>query len=296
MGHVEIQRDGHVADLLLTYVSGQVQVIKDQERLVRHGEPDSVHQMRVAMRRLRSVLATYGVLLDIDLVDHLRGELKWLGLILGAERDAEVMRQRLTELVGSEPTERVAESAARHLREQLDANFSAAHREVLGALGAERYLQLVNDLDALLSDPPLTSFAYEPIKKIVPNLVGEDWRRLRRAVAVLKEVCVDHESALHEIRKRAKRLRYASETAQLVDYEGASRSANAAAGVQTILGDYHDSIVARDLIRKMCEQSGAEEANKFFFEQLISREECQAESSEIAFRKAWKRFPPGSLQ
>lgn len=295
MSDVEIQRDSPVADLFLAYVREQVHVMNDQELLVRHGELDSVHQMRVAMRRLRSVLATYEALLDIDLVDHLRDELKWLGLILGAERDAEVMHQRLTELIGSEPTEVDVGSAIRRLNGQLAADFSAAHRAVIGTLDTERYLQLRNDLDALLSEPPLTSFARESIKKIVPKLIGEDWKRLRRAVSDLKEGSVDHESALHEVRKSAKRLRYAAESAELVHLKGASRLANAAAGVQTVLGDYHDSTVARDLIRGISDQSSADGASRLFFEHLVARVECNAERSKIEFRKAWKRFPSGSL-
>jgi CHAD domain-containing protein len=295
IGDVEIRRDSPVAEVLLAYVSEQVRVIKEQEHFIRQGQSDSVHQMRVAMRRLRSVLATYAALLDIDLVDHLRVELKWLGLILGAERDAEVMRHRLMELISSEPTEVDFESPTHQLNEKLTANISAAHVEVLRTIDNERYSQLLNDLGALLIEPPLTCFARRPVKKIVPNLIVRDWKRLRRTVADLNEIPVDRDSALHEVRKSAKRLRYAAETAELARYKGARKLASAAARVQTSLGDYRDSILASDFLLNIREQNVARDGSDFFLAHLLAREECHAEQSEIQFRKAWKRFPSGSL-
>ena len=55
---------------------------------VRLDADDAVHKMRVAVRRLRSTLATYRRLLDRDVTEPLRDELKWLGGVLGAVRDA----------------------------------------------------------------------------------------------------------------------------------------------------------------------------------------------------------------
>ncbi len=293
---MEIHKEDPVSSVLLAYVTEQVSALKAQEIQVRQGAPDSVHKMRVAIRCLRSVVATYGVLLDIDVVDRLREELKWLGLVLGAERDAEVMRKRILESVESNLTGSEYASATHHLGEQLTADFDAAHLEVLETLKEGRYLQLLHDLDSLLAEPPLTTFAYEPIKKIVPSLVKEDLIRLARTVAELKEGPIDRESALHEVRKRAKRLRYAAETAALVHYKWASKLAGAAKEVQTILGDYHDSIVARDLLRRLSDQVAARDAGDLDFELLTQLEEHAAEMSEIRFHEAWKRFPPTSLE
>lgn len=294
-GDVEIRRDSPVASVLLAYVNKQVQSLKEQDLQVRQGVSDSVHQMRVAIRRLRSVLVTYRTLLDGDLVDHLREELKWLGLILGAERDAEVMHQRLTKIISSEPNKVDFESATHQLDEQLVEDLHAAHKIVLETLNDNRYLRLLNDLDSLLVGPFLTGLANESTKKIVPDLIKEDWDRLRKAVRDLKEIPADRESALHEVRKRAKRLRYAAETAELAHYKRASKLVGAAERIQTILGDYHDSIVARDLLRRMSEQSTARGANDFSYECLVALEERNAERSESQFLKAWKRFPSTAL-
>lgn len=294
-GDVEIDLDSPVASVLLAYVKEQVLSLKEQELQVRQGTADSVHQMRVAVRRLRSLFATYGALLDIDFVDHIREELKWLGLILGAERDAEVKRQRVSEITSSELNKADFESTTHQLDVQLGEDLRAAHRLVLRTLDDGRYLQLLKDLDALLVEPPFTSLANEPIKKIVPDLVKTDWIRLRRTVSELKEVPADHESALHEVRKSAKRLRYSAETAELVRYKRAHKLVSAAEGVQTILGDYHDGIVTRDLLRSLAEQAKARDASDVEFEHLATLAAGNAKRAEIQFRKAWKRFPSSAL-
>ena len=67
----------------------------DVDPAVRVDLEDAVHKMRVATRRLRSALATYRRLLDTDVTEPIRAELKWLGGVLGSVRDAEVIRDHL---------------------------------------------------------------------------------------------------------------------------------------------------------------------------------------------------------
>lgn len=86
---------GHLRDLVERLLRWDV--------LVRRDVDDSVHQMRVTVRRLRSVLATFRPLYDRDRTEPLRAELIWLGALLGEARDAEVMRDRIGSLAGARP-------------------------------------------------------------------------------------------------------------------------------------------------------------------------------------------------
>jgi len=111
-----------------------------------------MHQMRVATRRMGSALATYRPLLDGRRSDEIRAELRWLAGLLGAARDAEVMRLRLTELVAKEPEELRDVTAIERLetlaldpqsiRRQAEAFdvavFRARWRELLARLGVDR--------------------------------------------------------------------------------------------------------------------------------------------------------------
>ena len=65
--------------------------LKSADPLVRRDQPDSVHQMRVAARRLRATLRSFRPILDASATAHLRDELRWLGQVLGAARDGEVL-------------------------------------------------------------------------------------------------------------------------------------------------------------------------------------------------------------
>jgi hypothetical protein len=71
--------EGHGWCGVLAHLREQVDELVMHDRGARVDEPDAVHQMRVATRRLRSALATYRPLLDRERTDPVRQELKWLG-------------------------------------------------------------------------------------------------------------------------------------------------------------------------------------------------------------------------
>ncbi|MCB0901741.1 MAG: CHAD domain-containing protein, partial [Actinobacteria bacterium] len=66
-----------------------------QDVRVRRDLPDSVHQMRVAARRLRSGLKAFEPMLDVEWSDALRADLGWIAGELGVSRDTEVLQARI---------------------------------------------------------------------------------------------------------------------------------------------------------------------------------------------------------
>ena len=82
-------------DHVLAYIRHQAEAIVALDPAVRRDLPDSVHQMRVATRRLRSALRTYRKILDRGVTDPVGDELKWLAAELGIDRDQEVLDARL---------------------------------------------------------------------------------------------------------------------------------------------------------------------------------------------------------
>lgn len=296
IGDGEIERKSPVAHVLLAYVGEQVRVLKEEDPQVRRGTLNSVHLMRIATRRLRSVLATYRMLLNVDTVNHLREELQWLGLILGAQRDAEVMSQRVKNMIAKEPYELTLAPASRWINEKLDADSHDAHLAVLKALNDKRYFRLHSDLEKFLASPPLTEVASQLAKKIIPNLIRKERKRLRRAVRISQNASANREILLHEVRKSAKRLRYAAETAILAHYKQAKKLVEAAEEIQTILGEHHDCAVCCDLLLRLGEQAKKGGEGNFNCVRLVTLEKRNAANSEIQFRKAWKHLPPGSLK
>ncbi|WP_081747694.1 CHAD domain-containing protein [Arthrobacter sp. Br18] len=175
--------NGPASDVLLAYLGEQISVLRQQDPRVRLDAHDAVHRMRVATRRMRSVLATYRTLLeDAQTVGLLRAELKWLAGVLGQARDAEVMHGRLKDMLGKEPVELLMGPVARRVDIELGGGYRKAHTQVLEALDEQRYFLLLDMLESLMSAPALTPLGTKPARRIIPTLINRDIKRLRAAV------------------------------------------------------------------------------------------------------------------
>jgi hypothetical protein len=102
----------------------------------------------------------------------------------------------------------------------------------------------------------------------LPQLVRKPWRRLVRAITALGDDPADEE--LHDIRIRAKRLRYACEAVAVVVGKPAARLAKDAATLQGVLGDQHDAVVAEEWLREA--SRGAKGVSALVAGQLIAGE------------------------
>ena len=107
---------------------------------------------------------------------------------------------------------------------------------------------------------------------------------------------ITRDRALHEVRKGAKRLRYAADAAAPVGHKAASRLAAAAEEIQSLLGEHQDSVAARALLRRWAGQSQQPGDDLFSYGRLHAREECAAKDAEERFRRAWKRHVRHSLR
>jgi CHAD domain-containing protein len=203
-------------------------------------DPEGVHQTRVATRRLRSDLRTFRPLLDRDWAQALRDELGWIARILGDVRDGDVLLERLRRRADElSPDERAAvERVLTTLQESRD----AAHAGLLETLGSDRYVALLDRLVAAASAPGFLASADEPARDAVPTLVRRPWHSLAKRAKALGDEPSNEQ--LHEIRIRAKRVRYAAEAASPIVGKPARAFANAASSLQDVLGDLNDSVVA----------------------------------------------------
>jgi CHAD domain-containing protein len=140
------------------------------------------------------------------------------------------------------------------LHSDLDGQRRTHCRELAGALADRRYLNLLDLLEEAADRAPsdeswladglsARSLSFDrPARKVLPRLVGQRWRALRREVR--KAGPHPSDRALHSMRIRAKELRYAAESATPVIGGPARRTAMAAENVQNVLGDHHDAVSA----------------------------------------------------
>ncbi|MBG6223964.1 CHAD domain-containing protein [Arthrobacter sp. CAN_A2] len=286
--------DGPAGDVLLAYLHEQLAVLKQQDPQVREDAPDAVHRMRVATRRMRSVLGTYRSLLgDADAVRLLRDELKWLAGVLGRARDAEVMHARLKDMLADEPTELLMGPVKRRVDLELGAGYRKAHARALKALRGRRYFLLLDTLESLLADPAPTARAAQPAARVIPELLNRDIQRLRAAVHEARHhpAGLGDQPALHQARKDGKRLRYATEAAAPIGRKKITRIGDAALGIQKILGEHQDSVVTRNLLRRLGGAAFKQGENGFTYGRLHALEQVAALRAEARFRREWKHFP-----
>ena len=273
----------NAGDVVRAALGASVARLIEHDPGVRVGDDtEAVHQARVATRRLRSDLRTFRELVDREWADSIRDELKWLGERLGAVRDADVLLERLgyeADLLPDEDRE-----TARKLLGRLEDDRSDARAELLDAMRGRRYLVLLDRLVDAAREPVLVGASAEPAATVLPEVVRHPWERLSEAVDELGDDPPD--DALHDVRKRAKRVRYAAEAAATAIGKPARRFAKAVTGVQDVLGEHQDAVVAEAWLRRALAQ--ASPAETFVLGQLAAMERRRGEEARRAWPDAWR--------
>ena len=242
-------------------------------------DPEDVHQMRVATRRLRSVLKTASPILDRAWVDEIRSELAWLTGELGPARDLDVLIPYLRgEAASLDPADR---KALAPLFKKLEDGRAVARRVVLKALRSERYLALLAGMEAAAAGPPPGGEG-----SLGAEVEGE-FKKLRKAMRKVEEDPSDE--AIHQARIHGKRARYATELLEDELGKPGVKLLAAAKEFQDAAGEHHDAVVAeariRALLRGVRAQRTALAAGI-----LVSRQRNRRDAAAAALPKAWRRY------
>jgi CHAD domain-containing protein len=328
-------REPGLAGAVLDYTRAQRDQIVTQDPLVRRQEPEAIHDMRVAARRLRSTVRTFRELFDRDRADALRAEVRWLGEELGGPRDREVMAARLDAAIASEPAELVVGPVARTTEGRLSAEAGDAHKELVAVLDSDRYLALLKAIDDV-ADPSVearTGASTErsagasaddssdarpdgssgasldpPTDEALLRRVRKAYRRLARRMAealdapraseVSAEAAtgadgqppLNRDTGLHEARKAAKRVRYAAEAVEDEVGDPADRTVSELKALQDALGDHHDTVVTRELLRDYGMRAHLDGENAFSYGLLHARQAAEADRLEAEAERLWAKM------
>jgi CHAD domain-containing protein len=288
-------RAGSAGEAVWKYLSAQADQLRAYDPLARRDAPDAVHQMRVAARRMRSALQAYGRVVDRGTTQGLVEELRWLGRELTGARDSEVTEQRLTEALDSLPPDLVLGPIHAQLARVMRRRHAEGHDRAVATLADDRYLRMHDAIEALLADPPLTSRAHRSAQRELPKSVGKAWTRTEARLRAARRTAPgeEHDRALHETRKAAKRLRYAVEVAGPSIGKPANRLRRALKAVQTVLGEHQDAVTIRPVLRELAVQSHLEGGNGFTYGVLHGQETARAEQAERDLPGAWKGLRRG---
>ncbi|MDR3660218.1 MAG: CYTH and CHAD domain-containing protein [Mycobacterium sp.] len=219
-------------------VGAQLEELLTWDRAVRADVVDSVHQMRVTIRTIRSLLqaspAAFGLTEDARMLEELRE----LAAVLGTARDAEVLADRYQQALDELPDKLVRGPIRARLIDGALHRYRTGLQASVAAMRSEHYFRLLDAVEALVVTESLGRV--RRAKQLAEATVADGHQRIRKRVKDAAAADAEHHDvALHRIRKSAKRLRYTAAA------EGVTKVADAAKVIQTVLGDHQDSVVSR---------------------------------------------------
>ncbi|NLT25199.1 MAG: CYTH and CHAD domain-containing protein [Microbacteriaceae bacterium] len=222
-------------------------------------EPDAVHQARVAMRRMRSHLQAFRRVFDRADAERLREEMRWAGERCSEARDAEVLGEELDALLdGLDGDELVGP-----VRERIDSAIAERHRKGLTrmrqAVASARWDAFMASAAEFLVDAPASGKGRRPAGTVLPKLVD---RAIERVVARTERADADPADLerWHEVRKGAKRVRYAFETLEALELPGAEQRRRAWKAIAEDFGEIQDAAILGEQLAAF--ERGAEAAGE----------------------------------
>ena len=244
-------------------------------------DPEELHQMRVCTRRFRALLRAAQVLLVPEWSRPLRAEMGWLGQVLGAVRDYDVLLEHLhLDASALLPPER---KIFEQILASLETKRSIARAHLLNALRSDRYLTLLTSLEEAVQHPIPCTPENIPLKE----LARKEFNKLRRRVQRLNPNPSDQE--LHQVRIRTKRARYAAELALGTMKKSASPYLRQTKRVQDVLGEHQDSIVAEQQLREILSTiRGVRPA--FVIGQVVERIRARRCRAREVFPREWSKL------
>lgn len=256
---------------LVDYLNTQIDRTEAGDIALRHGEgDDTIHDTRVAIRRLRSTLRVFATALDASEIEGMEPELKWFAGLLGDVRDCQVQRARFDRVLDGMPDELILGP----VRSRIGSHFAAielpARQDVSATMESERYQSMMTALRRWRAEPPVAG-------AVATGTLRQRARRAQRKADRRLAAALESEDTamLHRARKAAKRARYAAELCgSLGNRKRAKRTIKRYKRLQSTLGDHQDSVVAAAALRRMGLAAGTTVGeNGFTFGMMYAREQ-----------------------
>jgi CHAD domain-containing protein len=222
--------------------------------VIRDVDTEFLHDLRVAVRRTRSVLKLAGDALPGDLAARFAPEFKWLGDLTTPVRDLDVYLMGFdamtAELSAASPGD------LEPLRAHLATRRRSEQRRLVRGLRSARFARLMADWTATLDEVAGQPAAREPdAGSLAADRIARAYRRVAKQGTAITAAADPQAASLHSLRKRCKELRYLLEIfGSLYDPAAYGRAVRDLRGLQDTLGEFQDAEVQRDAIRGFAAQ------------------------------------------
>ncbi len=210
-----------------------------------------LHKMRVATRRLRSLMQGFREFFDSPEARRLQAELKWLAALLGVVRDLDIRRQKLHALSREAPP---AEAEGWRIidREISEQRLHVLNTELVPALKSPRFQAL-----GVLAE---TVFAACPINLSIDQAGVRTMKRLGQRLCKAAKVAKQTGAAedIHQLRIQNKKLRYSGQIFAPIRAEAFQRALAESATLHDLLGNFQDAIVTSAWVRQRLARTESE--------------------------------------
>jgi CHAD domain-containing protein len=254
-------------------------------------DPEELHQMRVATRRLRAAWRTFGDAYDPAIARRLRRRLRDTAMRLGAVRDLDVLLEDARAHRATLPDAEA--SAFSPLVLELERRRETARAALARALDEPAFGRWINASVAFLSTPgqgarPVPTAEPGRVRELAPARIWAAYGRVRAYEEGLGEADV---ATLHALRIEAKRLRYALEFVREALGPGATAVIEPVTALQDHLGRLHDTDVAAAVARNiLAETAGAEPAQRDAITAYASLREGEMERLQRTAGRPFRRL------
>jgi inorganic triphosphatase YgiF len=271
----------HATDQLLANEAGLLDASPDVEY---------VHQARVALRRLRSVLRLFREVVPRDAVAALAERLRAVGNLLGETRDWDVF---LGETLAAVEAAIPGEETLAGLHAQAASRRRSARDTTAAAITDPEWTVLMLDLARAIATQPWRATLSDearalealPAARFASRLLAKQAKRVRR---LGREIAALDDTALHALRIEIKKLRYATEFFQSLYPRKAVRVwIDATVDLQALLGTLNDAAVTQRLLAEL-DGGDPDAARACGLVRGFTAARAQAGRAQIA--AAWARF------
>lgn len=253
-----------IEDALIHIVHNCLGHMLDNEACTLESEhPEGVHQMRVALRRLRSALKLFRPMLPADQYDWAVGEIKWLTGQMAAVRDLDVF---LEEIVGPVVAQVPDENSFHVLSRRINAERNRSRHAARLAIRSGRYTRFLLRIGAWLAkrawrEQPLNETSarlFDPVDGFSNALLSKVHRKVRKKGRHFAGMSEDER---HQLRIDCKKLRYTVDYfSSLYPRKGVESFAEGLSKLQDGLGYLNDVAVARTLVQRLADTGADEDA------------------------------------
>jgi len=241
--HPILNGDENCAEALSLFVgSANIQILANRRVVLETDDPAGTHELRIGLRRLRSVLRAFRPLNDTSALQEMEQYAQELTRTVGRLRDADVLIEDIYAPIAGRMK---GESGFPELRDGLVTYRAKIRDEVREALSSEQW----SKLQLYLALWPRTIAEHEslqtPVRGFAASALAKDWKKVAKLGAAIDSLSLEQR---HELRKALKKLRYTAEFfGSLYAESRVARFVKGLKKLQAIFGYINDVATAKQL-------------------------------------------------